>query len=93
MHQQTLAIIIKKLSPVLAEVAQEGIEEGLFHVTRVQETIELLLAGAEFIFDTGLFQWTEKEKENRVLAFLELTEQALGATKGSFTYLMPVFIQ
>lgn len=92
-HQQTLAIIIKRLSPVLADVARQGIEEGLLHVERVQETIELLLAGAEFIFDTESFQWTEEEKESRVFAFLELMERALGAEKGSFAYLISIFLK
>lgn len=92
-HQQTLAIIIKRLSPVLADVARQGIEEGLLHVERVQETIELLLAGAEFIFDTESFQWTEEEKESRVFAFLGLMERALGAEKGSFAYLISIFLK
>lgn len=92
-HQQTLAIIIKRLSPVLADVVRQGIEEGLLHVERVQETIELLLAGAEFIFDTESFQWTEEEKESRVFAFLELMERALGAEKGSFAYLISIFLK
>lgn len=92
-HQQTLSIIIRRLSPILAEVTRDGIEQGLFHVTKVQETIEFLLAGAEFIFDIGLFEWTEEEQRERVLAFLELTENALGAEKNSFSYLMPIFIK
>lgn len=92
-HQQTLAIIIKKLSPVLAEVVEEGVEQGLFHVERAQETIEFLLAGAEFIFDLSSFQWTPQEQENRVLAFLELMENALGAQKGSFSYLTSIFMK
>lgn len=93
LHQQTLAIIIKRLSPVLADVTKEGIDQGLFHVNRVQETIEFLLAGAEFIFDTSLFGWTDEEKESRVLAFLELMENALGAKKGSFSYLISIFMK
>lgn len=93
MHQQTLAIIIRRLSPVLAEVTQQGVDEGLFHVERVQETIEFLLAGVEFIFDIGMFQWTDEEKMNRVLAFLDLMERALGAEKGSFSYLISIFMQ
>lgn len=90
-HQQTLAIIIKRLSPILADVTRQGIDEGLFHVSRVQETIEFLLAGAEFIFDIGSFDWTDEQKESRVLAFLELMEKALGAKKDSFSYLLTIF--
>lgn len=90
-HQYTLAAIIKKLSPILADVTQQGIKEGLFHVNKVQETIELLFAGAEFIFDIGAFNWTSQEKKDRVIAFLELMELALGANTGSFTYLSEIF--
>lgn len=92
-HHQTLVIIIKRLSPVLAEVIEQGITEGVYHVERPQETIELLFAGAEFIFDVGSFHWSEKETENRILAFLNLMEKALGAKQGSFAYLTKVFIK
>lgn len=92
-HQQTLAIIIKRLSPVIADVAKQGVDEGLFHVTRIQETIEFLLAGAEFILDIDLFHWSDEEVQQRVLAFLELMEKALGAEKGSFSYLIGIFMK
>lgn len=91
MHQQTLAIIIKRLASFLAEVIRQGIDEGFFHLVNVQETIEILLAGAEFIFDSGLFPWTNEEKENRINAFLDLMERALRAEQGSFSNLASVF--
>ena len=41
------------LSPVLTEILEQGIEEGIFSTSYPQETIELLLSSAQVIFDEG----------------------------------------
>ena len=61
MHQKSLVQSIILLSPVLTEVLEQGIEEGIFSTSYPQETIELLLSSAQVIFDDGLFQWKPKE--------------------------------
>ena len=44
MHQKSLVQSIIHLSPVLTEVLEQGIEEGIFYTPYPQETIELLLS-------------------------------------------------
>lgn len=90
-HHQTLVIIIKCLSPILGDVIKQGVQEGEYQCTRPQETIELILSGAEFIFDIGAFHWSEEEKQARILALLELSERALGAKQGSFLDMLKIF--
>ncbi|MGM2853799.1 TetR/AcrR family transcriptional regulator, partial [Bacillus cereus group sp. Bce028] len=51
MHQKSLVQSIIHLSPVLTEVLEQGIEEGIFSTSYPQETIELLLSSAQVIFD------------------------------------------
>ncbi|HEF1903945.1 MULTISPECIES: TetR/AcrR family transcriptional regulator [Bacillus cereus group] len=93
MHQKSLVQSIIHLSPVLTEVLEQGIEEGIFSTPYPQETIELLLSSAQVIFDDGLFQWKPEEMINRAKAYIKMMEASVGAKEGSFDYMMEVLIK
>lgn len=61
MHQKSLIKAIKELSPVLADVIQQGVEEGTFKTKFPQETVEFLLASAQVIFDEAFFNGQPKK--------------------------------
>jgi AcrR family transcriptional regulator len=81
MHQKSLTLSVKRLAPVLAEIITQCAE---FTTDYPLETVELLLAAGQFIFDKSLFQWNEEELLCRAMAFIEMMEKALGAPKGYF---------
>ncbi len=91
MHQKSLVETIKQLSPVLVEVIEQGIDEGLFHTLYPKEVIEFLLVSSTFLFDDGLFNWQPNEIIQKVQAFIYTMEVTLGAEKGSFAYMTEVF--
>ncbi|MDA2341517.1 TetR/AcrR family transcriptional regulator [Bacillus cereus] len=93
MHQKSLVQSIIHLSPILTEVLEQGIEEGIFSTPYPQETIELLLSSAQVIFDDGLFQWKPEEMINRAKAYIKMIEASVGAKEGSFDYMMEVLIK
>ncbi|HDX9579080.1 TPA: TetR/AcrR family transcriptional regulator [Bacillus pseudomycoides] len=93
MHQRSLVQSILHLTPVLTEVIQQGINENVFATDYPQETIELLLASAQVIFDEGLFQWHTHEKVQRAKAFINMTETTLGAKKDSFDYILDILMR
>ncbi|MGN7893495.1 TetR/AcrR family transcriptional regulator [Bacillus sp. 22475] len=93
MHQKSLVQSIIHLSPVLTEVLEQGIEEGIFSTSYPQETIELLISSAQVIFDDGLFQWKPEEMINRAKAYIKMMEASVGAKEGSFDYMMEVLIK
>lgn len=93
MHQKSLVQSIIHLSPVLTEVLEQGIEEGIFSTSYPQETIELLLSSAQVIFDDGLFQWKPEEMMRRVKAYIKMMEVSVGAKEGSFDYMMEVLMK
>ncbi|EPY7702695.1 MULTISPECIES: TetR/AcrR family transcriptional regulator [Bacillus cereus group] len=93
MHQKSLVQSIIHLSPVLTEVLEQGIEEGIFSTSYPQETIELLLSSAQVIFDDGLFQWKPEEMMRRVKAYIKMMEVSVGAKEGSFNYMMEVLMK
>lgn len=91
MHHKSLVETIKRLSPVMVEVIEEGIKEGLFHTPYPREAIEFLLVSSSFLFDEGLFDWQPNEIIQKVQAFIYTIEVTLGAEKGSFAYMTKVF--
>ncbi|EEL28807.1 TetR/AcrR family transcriptional regulator [Bacillus cereus] len=93
MHQKSLVQSIIHLSPVLTEVLEQGIEEGIFSTPYPRETIELLLSSAQVIFDDGLFQWKPEEMINRAKAYIKMMEASVGAKEESFDYMMEVLIK
>ncbi|MCH4566215.1 TetR/AcrR family transcriptional regulator [Bacillus sp. ES1-5] len=93
MHQKSIVQSIIHLSPVLAEILEQGIDEGIFSTPYPQETIELLLSSAQVIFDEGLFQWKPEEMIRRAKAYIKMMEVSVGAKEGSFDYMVEVLIK
>ncbi|PGO29024.1 TetR family transcriptional regulator [Bacillus cereus] len=93
MHQKSIVQSIIHLSPVLAEILEQGIDEGVFSTPYPQETIELLLSSAQVIFDEGIFEWKPEEMMRRVKAYIKMMEVSVGAKEGSFDYMVEVLIK
>ncbi|QWI16753.1 TetR/AcrR family transcriptional regulator [Bacillus wiedmannii] len=93
MHQKSIVQSIIHLSPVLAEILEQGIDEGIFSTPYPQETIELLLSSAQVIFDEGLFQWKPEEMMRRAKAYIKMMEASVGAKEGSFDYMLEFLIK
>lgn len=91
MHQKSLVETVLRLSPILAEVVEQGIEEGVFHTPNPRESIEFLLVSSQFLLDQGIFQWEEDQLLQKVEAFAHITERVLGAEQGSFAYVTRLY--
>jgi len=90
MHQKSLVETITRLAPVLTEIIEQGIEEGVFRTEYPRETVEFLLVSSQFLFDEGIFQWEPEELAKKAIAFAAVMEKALGAERGSFAYMLGV---
>lgn len=93
MHQKSLVETILQLTPVLTEVIEQGIEEGVFQTAYPRETIEFLLVSSQFLFDEGIFEWEPHERLQKAAAFTSIMEKTLGAEEGSFSYILGVIGQ
>ncbi|EMY5508505.1 MULTISPECIES: TetR/AcrR family transcriptional regulator [Bacillus] len=93
MHQKSIVQSIIHLSPVLAEILEQGIDEGIFSTPYPQETIELLLSSAQVIFDEGLFQWKPEEMMRRAKAYIKMMEASVEVKEGSFDYMLEFLIK
>jgi AcrR family transcriptional regulator len=91
LHQRSISGTIDMLAPIMADVIAQGAEEGIYHAAYPLETIEFILAGSQLVFDEGFFQRTPEELQSRMTAFIRNIELLLGASEGSFAFLMEKF--
>ncbi len=87
LHEITNIQTIQKLSPILASIVEQGNREKVFNAKRPLETMQLLLTGAHFLLDGGLFNFNEQEISERRSVLQEILEKALGAGPGSFGFM------
>lgn len=88
MHQTSIVTTVRSLAPIMADVVQQGIREGVYHTPDPLETIEFLLASNQFFFDETIFRWTPEKLLTRVTAFVRIFELALGAEEGCFRFVL-----
>ncbi|GLI06737.1 TetR family transcriptional regulator [Paenibacillus tyrfis] len=87
LHERINVEIIAKISPVLAQVIEQGKQESLFDVEHPLETIQFLLAGSQFLLESGLFHWNQEEQTRRLKSMQAMIERSLGAKRGSFSFI------
>ncbi len=83
MHQKTHQLIISNVTPILAEIVQEGIEEGLFNTPFPYECVEMIIVYSNIIFDDESILVTDEERNKRMQALIYNAEKLLGAKSGS----------
>lgn len=87
MHQRILEGLVRRFTPIIAELFKQGIDEGLFKTEYPLEMSEIIIAGIHFVTDLGIFKWTRDEYIRKVKASEELIEKALCINQGSFSFL------
>lgn len=83
LHQKTLNAVITTMAPVLASIAVEGNERGVWRCTRPLRNMQIFLAAAITITDEGIFSFEEAERQDMMQAIVELLENLLGAPADS----------
>ena len=89
LHEATNVATVQRLAPVFAQIVEQGNREGVFDVPRPLETIQIILTGAHFLLDGGLFDFTDDEKAARRAATRDILERSLGAAPGTFGFMTP----
>lgn len=92
MHQKIQKVIVGGVTPILAEIIREGIEQGMFNTPFPYECMEMVVAYANAVLDGDLVELTDGERFSRIQALIFNTERMLGAESGSFmNYAMQMF--
>lgn len=86
MHQKTQKAVLKNLTPILADIIREGVEQGVFKTPFPYECMEMILTYAMIAFDDDdTIEMTEETRVSRIEAFIFNVERLLDVESGSFT--------
>ncbi|MDP1604258.1 MAG: TetR/AcrR family transcriptional regulator [Legionella sp.] len=77
------------IGPLLTHALNEGYKTKLFSREIRLETLQLILAGSQFVLDSGLLALTTEQRHNYLKALQDMLETILGAKSGTFDFLIP----
>ena len=81
MHEKIKHRLTETVVPLLSEVVEEGINEGIFSCDNVPVRVRILLVLSNDIFDEGRFT------ESDIAVFIDMTEKLFGAKKGTMEFI------
>ena len=81
MHEKVNRRIVEEAVPLLTEVVKEGISQGIFECTNIEERVRMLLIISQHIFDDGIF--TDRDVE----VYIDVVEKTLGAKGGTMSFI------
>ena len=83
--QEKLNIIyIEKMIPLITEVFNQGYKERLWNREISIQAMQIILGGAQFILDSGLFTLSKQERKTFFPEIQAILEYAVGAAPGTF---------
>lgn len=81
MHGKIQKKLIESVTPLLSEVVEEGIAEGIFACDHIPERVRMLLVISSETFDEGQFS------EGDIAVFIDMAEKLLGAETGTMQFI------
>jgi len=91
LHIKSLTETILAISPAMAQIVKQGVDEGIYHTPYPRESFEFIYAGVQFMLDPAIFQWSMDELSRKFKAFVRIIEAVLGAEKGSFEFMYKLY--
>jgi AcrR family transcriptional regulator len=82
LHELINIETIQSFGPILADIVTQGNQQGLFQVDDPLSTVEFILAGSQFLFGEGIFNWSAEQQRIRKKAMITLIERAFAAKPG-----------
>ena len=84
MHQKMQTTLLAGINPILTELVEEGIQQGLFHTQYPESAVEMTILYANTAFDElnmdGLSPW---QRERKIAGFIYNAERLMGMAEGS----------
>lgn len=83
-HEKSNRSFIQKITPILADIIKEGVEEGIFDNAYPYESAEIILVMIMGFMDVHSENMDENDFVRRIESLLYNMERMLGAKEGSF---------
>lgn len=87
MHEKSRVAILKSITPIIANIIEEGEKEEVFSTPFPYETVELLMTYVLSVFDSSSMKLTKKESTKRIESFILNAEKVLGTKEGELSWL------
>ncbi|MCR5604394.1 MAG: TetR/AcrR family transcriptional regulator [Lachnospiraceae bacterium] len=81
MHEKVNRRIVEEAVPLLTEVVEEGISQGIFECTNIEKRVKMLLIMSQHMFDDGIFTGRDVE------VYVDMVEKILGAKSGTMNFI------
>ena len=88
MHEKTNRRIIDTIVPILSEVVEAGVREGVFFCDHITERVRIILIVCNNLFDDH-----SRFSMNDITVFIDLIEKMLGAKSGSMGFVREMIRQ
>ncbi|WP_085833913.1 TetR/AcrR family transcriptional regulator [Clostridium merdae] len=91
LHQKTHQTMLEGIPLILMPIIEDGIRQGLFNTPYPYESLEMIVAHVNTVFDDYSEKLTQEELHKRVKAFIFNLERIFGAETGSFYSIKTLF--
>lgn len=91
MHQRTHQMMIEEIPPILMEIIEDGIAQGVVDTPYPYESLEMVIAHVNAVFDDYSDKLTGEELFGRIRAFIFNLERIFGTPPGSFDRVIELF--
>lgn len=87
MHDKIGKKIVEVAVPILSDIVREGIAQGIFACTNVEERVRMLLIMSQNMFDYGAY--SNKDIE----VYVDMLEKSLGAKEGIMSFISEFLLE
>ena len=81
MHDKINKRLLDVTTPILTDVVKEGVSQGIFDCTNIEERVKMILFICQRIFDSGSFN------ERDIEVFIDIVEKTFGAQAGTMGFI------
>ena len=84
MHQKMQTTLLSGINPILTELVEEGIEQGICHTSYPESVVEMTILYANTAFDElNIAGLSPEERERKISGFIYNLERLMGMAEGS----------
>lgn len=84
MHQKMQTTLLAGINPILTELMEEGIQQGICHTQYPESMVEMTILYANTVFDDlNMASLTHEQQERKIAGFIYNVERLMGMAEGT----------
>lgn len=78
---------VATIAPLITQIFEQGYQEGVFKNKVRVESIQILIAGSQFVLGSGLFDWASPKQMAFLKSIQNILEQLAGVKPGMLSFI------